>query len=53
MYVKCSTWYDDNKFRAGVKDLEVMVQNMINTDFRSITSMEEGAEGVAAARGVC
>ena len=50
MYVKCSTWYDDNKFQAGVKDLEVMVQNVINTDFRNITSMEEG---VAAARGVC
>ena len=43
--VKCSTWHDNcNKFRAGVKDLEVMVQNVINTGFRSITSVEEGVQ---------
>ena len=41
--VKCSTWHDDYiKFWAGIKDLEVIIQNVINSSFRSITSVEEG-----------
>lgn len=43
--VKMSNWHDEyNKFRTGLKDLEVMVQNVINTGFKSITSVEEGVQ---------
>ncbi len=43
--VKASSWHDDyNKFKAGVKDLEVMVQNVINSGFGTITTIQEGVE---------
>lgn len=43
--VKASTWHDDyNKFRAGMKDLEVMVQNVINSGFQSVPTIQEGVE---------
>ena len=43
--VKVTSWHDDfNKFRSGLKDLEVMVQNVINTAFMSITTVQEGVE---------
>lgn len=43
--VKASSWHDDyNKFKAGVKDLEVMVQNVINSGFDTITTIQEGVE---------
>ena len=43
--MKASSWHDDyNKFKAGVKDLEVMVQNVINSGFDTITSIQEGVE---------
>ena len=32
------------RFRAGVKDLEVMVQNLISSAFDTITSVQEGVE---------
>ncbi|XP_031567025.1 dynein heavy chain 2, axonemal-like, partial [Actinia tenebrosa] len=43
--VKATTWHDDfNRFRAGVKDLEVMVQNLIASAFESVTTVQEGLE---------
>lgn len=38
-------WHEEyNKYRAGVKDLEVMLQNVINAGFESITTVQEGVE---------
>ena len=43
--VKATSWHDDyNKFKAGVKDLEVMVQNVINSGFDYISTIQEGVE---------
>ena len=32
------------RFRAGVKDLEVMVQNLICSAFETVTTVQEGVE---------
>ena len=32
------------RFRAGVKDLEVMVQNLISSAFETVTTVQEGVE---------
>ena len=37
MYVHC-------RFRAGIKDLEVMMQNVITTAFETVTTVEQGVE---------
>ena len=43
--VKATSWHDDyNKFRGGLKDLEVMVQNVINSAFTTVTTVQEGVE---------
>ena len=43
--VKATSWHDDyNRFRSGVKDLEVMIQNAINTAFDTVTTVEQGVE---------
>ena len=43
--MKAPGWHDEyNKFRNGVKDLEVMLQNVINTAFETITTIQEGVE---------
>ena len=43
--VKATSWHDDyNKFRAGMKDLEVMMQNTISSAFETITTVEGGIE---------
>lgn len=43
--VKVTSWHDDySKYRSGVKDLEVMVQNVINTAFTTVTTVQEGVE---------
>ena len=43
--VKATSWHDDyNRFRAGVKELEVMMQNIINSSFATITTVQEGVE---------
>ena len=43
--VKATSWHDDyNKFRAGMKDLEVMMQNTISSAFDTITTVEGGVE---------
>nr|XP_029501164.1 dynein heavy chain 2, axonemal-like [Oncorhynchus nerka] len=43
--VKNTSWHDDyNRFRAGVKDLEVMMQNLISTAFETVNTVEEGVQ---------
>ncbi|XP_046574741.1 LOW QUALITY PROTEIN: dynein axonemal heavy chain 2-like [Haliotis rubra] len=43
--VKATSWHDDyNRFRAGVKDLEVMMQNVISSAFDTVTTVEQGIE---------
>ncbi|KAJ7369518.1 Dynein heavy chain 2, axonemal [Desmophyllum pertusum] len=42
---QATTWHDDyNRFRAGVKDLEVMVQNLMSSAFETIITVQEGVE---------
>ncbi|XP_072006034.1 dynein axonemal heavy chain 2 [Engystomops pustulosus] len=43
--VKNTSWHDDyNRFRAAVKDLEVMMQNLITTAFETVRGVEQGVE---------
>ncbi|XP_067117224.1 dynein axonemal heavy chain 2-like [Osmerus mordax] len=43
--VKNTSWHDDyNRFRAGVKDLEVMMQNLISSAFDTVNTVEEGVQ---------
>eukprot|EP01135_Chromosphaera_perkinsii_P005558 Nk52_evm107s352 gene=Nk52_evmTU107s352 len=43
--VKSTTWqFGYNKFKQGVKDLEIMFQNVINTSFESNKSVEMGVQ---------
>ena len=43
--VKATVWHDEfNLFRTGLKELEVMLQNIINSGFESITTVEEEVE---------
>ncbi|KAI0228083.1 Dynein heavy chain 2, axonemal [Lamellibrachia satsuma] len=43
--VKATTWHEDyNRFRAGLKDLEVMMQNAITSAFETVTTVEQGVE---------
>ncbi|XP_077988088.1 dynein axonemal heavy chain 2-like [Glandiceps talaboti] len=43
--VKATTWHDDyNRFRAGIKDLEVMMQNVITSAFETVTTVEQAIE---------
>jgi dynein heavy chain len=41
--VNASKWHDDyNLFKNGVKDLEVMMQNVINTAFETVGTVTDG-----------
>ena len=43
--VKATRWHDDyNLFKQGVKDLEVMMQNVINSAFETATTVESSIE---------
>uniref|UniRef100_A0A8C4S375 Dynein axonemal heavy chain 2 n=1 Tax=Erpetoichthys calabaricus TaxID=27687 RepID=A0A8C4S375_ERPCA len=43
--VKNTSWHDDyNRFRSSIKDLEVMMQNLINMAFETVCSVEHGVE---------
>ncbi|XP_014680873.1 PREDICTED: dynein heavy chain 2, axonemal-like [Priapulus caudatus] len=43
--VKATSWHDDyNRFRSGIKDLEVMMQNLISTAFDTVSTVQEGVE---------
>ena len=41
--VKNTSWHEEfSKFRTAVKELEVMVQNLISSAFETVRSVEEG-----------
>ncbi|KAL0970220.1 hypothetical protein UPYG_G00238880 [Umbra pygmaea] len=41
--VKNTSWHGDyNRFRGAVKDLEVMMQNLISSTFETVNAVEEG-----------
>ena len=41
--VKATRWHDDySAFKNGVKDLEVMMQNVITSAFETVTTVEQG-----------
>ncbi|XP_031208338.1 dynein heavy chain 2, axonemal isoform X2 [Mastomys coucha] len=41
--VKNTSWHEDyNKFRSGIKDLEVMTQNLITSAFELVRDVEHG-----------
>uniref|UniRef100_F6YZ23 Dynein axonemal heavy chain 2 n=1 Tax=Monodelphis domestica TaxID=13616 RepID=F6YZ23_MONDO len=41
--VKNTSWHEDyNRFRAGIKDLEVMTQNLITIAFETVRDVEHG-----------
>ena len=43
--VKATSWHDSyNRFRSGVKDLEVMMQNAIGSAFQTAVTVQEGVE---------
>ncbi|KAL8177088.1 UNVERIFIED_CONTAM: Dynein heavy chain 2, axonemal [Gekko kuhli] len=43
--VKNTCWHEDfNHFRAGIKDLEVMTQNLISSAFETVKDVERGVE---------
>ncbi|CAM4719453.1 unnamed protein product [Caretta caretta] len=43
--VKNTFWHEDfNRFRSGVKDLEVMTQNLITSAFETVRDVERGVE---------
>lgn len=43
--VKATSWHDQyNRFRSGLKDLEIMIQNAINLAFETVTSIQQGVE---------
>lgn len=43
--VKATSWHEDyNRFRSAVKEMEVMVINVINATFETITYVEQGVE---------
>lgn len=46
--VKSTKWHDDfNSFKHGVKDLEVMMTNVITSAFESVATVAAGVELVA------
>lgn len=43
--VKATTWHEDyNRFRSSVKDLEVMMTNVITFAFDAVRTVEQGVE---------
>ncbi|XP_032872211.1 dynein heavy chain 2, axonemal [Amblyraja radiata] len=43
--VKNTYWHDDySRFRSGIKDLEVMMQNLISSSFETVTTVQQGVE---------
>ena len=41
--IKSTVWNDRaNSFRSGIKEMEVMIQNALNTAFETVTQVEEG-----------
>jgi len=47
--VKASNWHDlFNAFKNGMKDLEVMYQNIINVAFEQVVTLQQGVETLEA-----
>lgn len=47
--VKASKWHDEfNIFKNGMKDLDVMYKNIINSAFESVTTVEQGVQMLEA-----
>ncbi len=45
MDVKATSWHEDyNKFRSAIKEMEVMVINVLNATFETVTYVEQGVE---------
>ncbi|MCI4377271.1 hypothetical protein PGIGA_G00201730 [Pangasianodon gigas] len=43
--LKNTTWHDSfNRFRSAVKELELMMQNLINTAFMTVKTVEHGVQ---------
>jgi len=43
--VKATTWHEDyNRFRSAIKDLEVMMTNVITYAFDAVKTVEQGVE---------
>ncbi len=43
--VKATSWHEYyNRFRSAVKEMEVMVINVINATFETVTYVEQGVE---------
>lgn len=43
--VKATSWHDDyNRFRSSMKDLEVMMINVVSLAFESVTTVEQAVE---------
>ncbi|XP_030635110.1 dynein heavy chain 2, axonemal [Chanos chanos] len=43
--ITSTSWHESyNRFLSGVRDLEVMMQNVINVAFEKVTSVEEGVK---------
>lgn len=43
--VKATTWHEDyNRFRSSIKDLEVMMTNVITYAFDAVKTVEQGVE---------
>ncbi|XP_071165421.1 dynein axonemal heavy chain 2-like [Mytilus edulis] len=43
--VKVTSWHDDfNRFRDNMKDLEIMMQNMMDSAFETVKTVEGGVE---------
>lgn len=43
--VRPSSWHECfNAFKIGMKDLDVMYQNIINSAFDSVTTVQQGVE---------
>lgn len=43
--IKATRWHDEfNVFRMGIKEMEVMLQNIINSGFETVTTVEEGVQ---------
>ncbi|XP_065644391.1 dynein axonemal heavy chain 2 isoform X2 [Hydra vulgaris] len=43
--VKATSWHDDyNSFKSSIKDVEVMIQTILNSAFETINTVQDGAE---------
>lgn len=43
--IKATSWHDHyNRFFSGVKDLEIMMKNVVNMALESVTTIQQGVE---------